>query len=163
MMNGLSLFVASAAIVLFWWPFGVFFFDRLAQGHQPPTPWTARFYQRTRDADGRKCFLGAFRETGRSRAWPRSLASSARIDEGSPLAPFGPLRLPSAPGAPKGRGRCPEKATAKPVVVEADRPRSPQLDPGKDLESRSRLSPPADRPCGSPEGLKPVPRPAPAG
>ena len=39
---------------------------------------------------------GAFRETGRPRAGPRSLASSARIDEGRPLAAFGPSPAPMA-------------------------------------------------------------------
>jgi hypothetical protein len=42
MMNALSLLVALAAIVLFWWPFGTFVFERLTQGRQTPTPWTAR-------------------------------------------------------------------------------------------------------------------------
>ena len=42
MMNALSLLVALAAIVFFWWPFGTFVFERLTQGRQPPTPWTAR-------------------------------------------------------------------------------------------------------------------------
>jgi hypothetical protein len=34
--------VALAVIVFFWWPFGTFVFERLTQGRQPPTPWTAR-------------------------------------------------------------------------------------------------------------------------
>jgi hypothetical protein len=42
MMNALSVLVALAAIVFFWWPFGTFVFERLTQGRQPPTPWTAR-------------------------------------------------------------------------------------------------------------------------
>ena len=42
MMNALSLLVAFAVIVFFWWPFGTFVFERLTKGRQPPTPWTAR-------------------------------------------------------------------------------------------------------------------------
>jgi hypothetical protein len=42
MMNALCLLIALAVIVFFWWPFGTFVFERLTQGRQPPTPWTAR-------------------------------------------------------------------------------------------------------------------------
>ena len=49
-MNGLSLLVALAALVFFWWPIGVFVFERLT-GQQdsqlredaPQNPFAARF------------------------------------------------------------------------------------------------------------------------
>jgi hypothetical protein len=52
MMNALSLLVALAAIVLFWWPFGTFVFERLTQGRQPPTPWTAHLTEGRGTRDG---------------------------------------------------------------------------------------------------------------
>jgi hypothetical protein len=58
MMNALSLLVALAVMVFFWLPFGTFVFERLTQGRQPPTPWTAP-YRRTRD-EGRALRVLAF-------------------------------------------------------------------------------------------------------